>query len=65
MFYDTSKPARLCDTIVHELACDIHNSYQSGRIDLMSVNQRGIVDGADALSNIADTCAGEEAARSR
>ena len=56
---------KACNGTVRVLACEILNLYYDGKVDLMGVTLRGIVDGADALSNIIDTCNGLEALRSR
>lgn len=46
------------------LARDVYELFAAGRVDLLPVLPSGVVDGADARSNILDTSAGKAARRS-
>ncbi|XP_022108097.1 uncharacterized protein LOC110988663 [Acanthaster planci] len=51
----------ICGSTVQSLACQVQSD---SRITLLNVNPSGVNDGADAKSNIKDTCDGGEARRS-
>lgn len=66
---EAQAPVDLVDPISDEtrranLAREVYELFAAGRVDLLPVLPSGVVDGADARSNILDTSAGRDARRS-